>query len=83
MSRAEVMTARERTRIAEILRCAADLVIADNDPFPVLLALRLLGCDINNPIYDLVYAARTAVGGVNNQWQLLEAAMRVEEGWNP
>lgn len=85
------LTARERGAIVQILRCAAELIIRPDDGnkaldgarhFPVINAIKMLG-SIDNPLYDFVYAVRDEVGGERDQWQLLEAAARVEEGWDP
>ncbi len=74
---------RERAQIVELLRCAADLLVSGRSMFPRLDAARYL--DIPNTLLtlDIIDTASEAcadVGGPRNQFNLLEAAARVELG---
>lgn len=77
------MTERVRREVVEVLRCAADRV---RHLWPVRYAHE--GLHRRERIYDLVRAAKRDLGSVQRaigryRGQLLEAALRVEEGQWP
>ena len=95
MPRRIKLTALERNRLVQILRCAVDLIGTEADPAPgsaIVRAIIHLGFDPENPVYSLAWLARDATGipfsaGMHitdwNVLRLLEAAARIEEGHWP
>jgi hypothetical protein len=78
------MTKRERARVVELLRCAADVDVTEGAMVPITRACRALGLDDNCDIWWHARNARIAVD-MESLWpeqhtSLLEAALRVEQG---
>lgn len=72
------LTKQQRAQVVELLRCAADLLLNKHSMFPRLDAIDALGThrEINAASFDAIQAT----GLPRNEYALLEAAQRVEEG---
>jgi hypothetical protein len=72
------LSKRDRAQLVELLRCAADLLLNHQDPFPVMTAYRALGTPPG--VYNASVDVRsTLLGWPQDEGHLLEAALRVEE----
>jgi len=86
------VTAEQRDEVVELLRCAADLCSTRSDS-ALSMAGERLGYTYCDAEYKAAWSARRWVLGERVEYwylnseiylaALLEAARRVEEGWNP
>jgi hypothetical protein len=76
------MTARQRAQVVELLRCAADLNVLNPDHGIAQATEALDSDEAWQPAYNARQAARND-GPTEYRHTCLEAAIRIEQGWEP